>query len=198
MEANLEELKMQVANLIARVSMAEAQIAEMDDDMPEQPEVVFGGDDSTATAAEYDSLFKAYATTGESLWFGVKDGSGTPLSDDRCGIVRINGTEVDVYSHQVEIESAGSYYAWLFVWMDDVLGRGAEIVINNGGTPVSPVRATPMPSHIVAHGALLIGRLTVDSDMEIESGPTQDYKRGGIPEMLLLGPCGNDVVVELT
>lgn len=35
MEANLEELKMQVANLIARVTMAEAQIAEMDDDFPE-------------------------------------------------------------------------------------------------------------------------------------------------------------------
>ena len=35
MDSNLEELKTQVASLSARVAMAEAQIAEMDDDFPE-------------------------------------------------------------------------------------------------------------------------------------------------------------------
>lgn len=149
-------------------------------------------------SSSYASFFKVWATAGASIWFGVKDGSGAPLSDDRCGIVRVNGHEVNVYDYSVEIESAGNYYAWVLAWMDDVLGRGAEVIINNGSTPAAPVRATPAPTHIVSHGVLLCGRLSVNSSMEISFGPGQDYLRGGVAEMLLLGPCGNDVTIELT
>jgi hypothetical protein len=42
MDEQNEELKMQIANLLARISMLEVQVAEIDDDMPEQPSLVVG------------------------------------------------------------------------------------------------------------------------------------------------------------
>lgn len=69
MEANLEELKMQVANLIARVSMAEAQIAEMDDDIPEPH-----------TGAE--------SAEAASVWSGIVYAGGVMVRDyNRVGFV---------------------------------------------------------------------------------------------------------------
>ena len=69
MEANLEELKMQVANLIARVSMAEAQIAEMDDDIPEPQK-------------------RYIAESAASVWSGIVYAGGVMVRDyNRVGFV---------------------------------------------------------------------------------------------------------------
>lgn len=186
MEANIEELKMQVANLIARVSMAEAQIAEMDDDIPEIKDVVVG-DDFTATTSEYASYFKVVdASTEGNCLIGVVDGGWIGgVSPENCGAVKINGyyVELEYFVSEEAISLDGTYWVWLQSYL---LGTGtpnAEIIVGAYNA------STPPAGHdgCIAYANQLLGRARVVDLKIVEI--TQDYLRGGEHIEYLWAPC---------
>ena len=190
MEANLEELKMQVANLIARVSMAEAQIAEMDDDMPEQESSITQEQQSTSPIFEYSSYFKLYdaSTTGHCN-IGVKDG-GNPTSD-YCGSVYVNGEGAQVPYYVSGDLSVGDYYVWLHSWMaltdDSPYWAGA-----NGIVVVTSTSTEPTSPSGVGWSNQLLGRFSVTQEEGADPviGPiNQDYLRGGEHHCMIVGDC---------
>lgn len=182
MDANVEELKLQVANLMARVSMTEAQIAEMDDDMPEQAEAAFS-DDSTATHAEYSSFFKVVdASTPGTCKIGVTDGGhgGTP---EHCGTVYLNGVAILIDVFDKTVASAGMYWVWLHSWISAASGEQAEIIVGAVDVEDSPDN----PNGGVAFASQLLGRVTVAGGAI--TAINQDYLRGGEHVVYLWGDC---------
>lgn len=159
--------------------------------------IPMGGGDGASAA--YSSFFKVWAErVGSSVRIGVKDGGSPVLPDGKCGEVRVNNTELYVDGYYEDFETADSNYAaYLLCWDDELLGKGAEVVILNSldSKPSAPSRADPAPANIVSHGFIYLGRVSVDAAFN----PTvnQDYLQGGTAQIVMLGPCGGDVALYL-
>ena len=158
MEANLEELKMQVANLIARVSMAEAQIAEMDDDIGEADvPIVWGGGGTGYWSGRVFAggvLVRDYTRSGANpngtlLDYGL---FGTDSSGDYVGSVEGEYIKVDRTSGDCEfIDSDGEE---LF---DDATQYEYFLVAEKDGSKYIPVEnATCGDIHVFAGGSMEI------------------------------------------
>lgn len=186
MEANLEELKMQVANLIARVSMAEAQIAEMDDDMPEQPSASIAEEAGSAPEQEYASYFKVYdASSGGYCKIGVRDGSTVSPMSNHCGGVWING---DYSATENAVTAALTEECTIFVWL---LSR---IVMDGVASSIgfTTTSNAPPPGGLVGSSRLL-GRASIVPDGDggyIVLAINQDYLSGGEHIAILYADCG--------
>lgn len=167
---------------------------------------ISGAGGVASVAAAYDSFFKVYAEgTAGAFKVGVRDGAPFPsLPEGICGQARVNSFEDNVEGHEeawdtLDTEQTHAFYAILFCWVDAVLGPGIEVIVikSDDVDPIAPVRADPMPEHIVSRGRLMLGRAWAIYDDEAGVWAVrdliQDYKQGGTAQILLQGPCGNDV-----
>ena len=185
MEADLEELKMRVANLIARVSMVEAQIAEMDDDGAEQQILMGGGDGSTAPQASYSSYFKVYdASSGGVCKIGVKDGSVVDPLSTHCGFVWANGEVVGVGNYlSGAIEASGSIWVWLVTQIGPT-GASSSVMTTSDSTAPS--------GYGYATQSQLLGRASIVSDGGsgfLVASINQDYLKGGEHMAVFFSDC---------
>ena len=183
MEANLEELKMQVANLIARVSMAEAQIAEMDDDMPEQPSASIAEESGSAYEPEYASYFKLYdASSAGTCRIGVKDGSTVNPASEHCGNVWANGQIRVVDNYLSDGLSTGYVWVWLVTTVGSD-GLKCYVCTTDGTDPEDGGYANQYQ---------LLGRASIEDDGNggyYISSINQDYLKGGEHFVVLFWHC---------
>ena len=216
MTPEIEQLKCELANLGARISMAEAQIAVIDDDIPE-PDLM-SNEGGGGGSSGYTSYFRVIDASEWSTAtppaliackIGVTNGSAEiadpPVS--WCGACKVSGVLANalltgdlenkvpavpnsgagsISACSGEIAAEGEYYVWLHSWIGHD-GVWCEVRIGD----VDDSNPPNNPNGGIGWASQLLGRVTVEDiggDLTI-TNITQDYLRGGEHAEDVVGDC---------